>query len=137
MVLDFLHVEASSEIFVFELSFGVLGHCGLILGFEGFLVKAFEELFDTDKGLEFFHGAEYFFEFLIRGDSLDLESFLHVVIILIELVSLMSGIYRGGFILKREFNILIKLFHDGSNIDILLAHGIFIMFLLIVFLFGI
>jgi hypothetical protein len=137
MVLDFLHVEASSEIFVFELSFGFLGHYGLILGFEGFLVKAFEEISDTDKGLEFFHGAEYFFEFLTRRDSLDLESFLHVVIILIELVSLMNGFFGGGFILKREFNILIKLFHDGSNIDILLAHGMFIMFLLIIFLFGI
>jgi hypothetical protein len=66
MVLDFLHVKTSSEIFVFEFSFCVLRHCGLILGFEGFLVKAFEELFDTDKGLEYFHGGEHIFEFLIR-----------------------------------------------------------------------
>jgi hypothetical protein len=38
---------------------------------------------------------------------------------------MVSGLF-GGFILKTEFNILIKLFHDGSNIDILLVHGIFI-----------
>ncbi len=66
MVLDFFHVQATSEVFVFEFSFGVLGHGGLILGFEGFWIKAFEELLDADKGLEFFHGADHFFEFLIR-----------------------------------------------------------------------
>lgn len=89
MVLDFFHVKAASKILVLKFSFSVLRHGGLILGFEGFVIEAFEEFLNTDEGLELFHGAEHFLKFLVLGHGLDFESFLHVMVILIELVSLM------------------------------------------------
>jgi hypothetical protein len=57
MIFDFFHVKAASKILVLKFSFSVLRHGGLVLSFEAFVVEAFEELFDADEGLEFFHGA--------------------------------------------------------------------------------
>ncbi len=42
------------------------------------MIKAFKELFDADKGSEVFHWAENVLKFLVLGDGLDFESFLHV-----------------------------------------------------------
>ena len=98
VLLDLLEVVASPGLLVLLLDADhFLREFGFVLLLElAGVADVLEEVLDRDEGLQHLHVPEFFIEFVLLGGGLQLQSFLHVEPVLLDLV---FGSLGGGGVL--------------------------------------
>ena len=98
VLLDLLKVVAAPGLLVLLLDADhFLRKFGFVLLLElAGVADVLEEVLDRDEGLQHLHVVEFFIEFVLLGGGLQLQPFLHVELVLLDLV---FGSLGGGGVL--------------------------------------